>query len=204
MYKFPLQSFASQMPAPPEGEPRRRLHVGETLGSPAMFGYACGRGKPLPYLPPLWGRWHSEAVTEGGSVLLSSLFFLNLGAGDEQVIQLLLVGPQNVSFCGAPGIKMLGGSEFRLRNSPRSVEFTACRPPRLWRGRGRPEENSVAYSAVSSSILVQAMNRSSSCFWSTTSGQAIIRSEAFCTLGKAMTSRMEGAPAISMHRRSRP
>ncbi len=56
----------------------------------------------------------------------------------------------------------------------------------------------------SSSVLVQAMHRSSNCFWSTTSGQAIIRSEAFCTLGKAITSRMEVAPAISMHSRSRP
>lgn len=58
--------------------------------------------------------------------------------------------------------------------------------------------------AASSSTLVTAMARSSSCCWSTTSGQFIIRSEAFWTLGKAMTSRMEAAPVISITNRSRP
>ena len=58
------------------------------------------------------------------------------------------------------------------------------------------------HSALASAVV--AMHSSSSCFWSTTSGQDIIRSLAFCTLGKAMTSRMEDAPAISMQRRSKP
>ena len=59
-------------------------------------------------------------------------------------------------------------------------------------------------SSEASSRRVTARLRSSSCLSSTKSGQLVMGSLAFWTLGKAMTSRMDSAPAISMHRRSRP
>ena len=74
-----------------------------------------------------------------------------------------------------------------------------CRGAPLWMTRGKNQA-----SGSSCSLRVTAIDRSSNCLSSTKSGQAIIKSEAFCTLGKAMTSRMELAPAMSMHRRSRP
>ena len=55
-----------------------------------------------------------------------------------------------------------------------------------------------------SSLRVMASESSSNCLSSTKSGQLVMGSEAFCTLGKAITSRMESAPAMSMHSRSRP
>ena len=114
--------------------------------------------------------------------------------------------PQNAGVLRDPtGLKVLGGSEFRLR------KFSGFTAHRIYGASAAPSamgpvvDDLKIYSASEvSSIRVTAMDRSSSCLSSTTSGQAIIRSEAFCTLGKAMTSRMEDAPAISMHSRSRP
>ncbi len=53
-------------------------------------------------------------------------------------------------------------------------------------------------------LSTSAMDRSCSCLGSTTSGAPDMGSPAFCTLGKAMTSRMESFFSISITRRSRP
>ena len=62
------------------------------------------------------------------------------------------------------------------------------------------------FSVLAAHALFSRKQRDSSsiCFSSTTSGAFIMRSEASLTFGKAMTSRMVSAPAISIARRSRP
>ena len=114
--------------------------------------------------------------------------------------------PQN-QFCGDPrDYKMLGRSKFALRQG------FGQRPKRLYAPKGAPHlrwgpfvaDREIYSSSEVSSRRVTARLRSSSCLSSTKSGQLVMGSLAFCTLGKAMTSRMDSAPAISMHRRSRP
>ena len=100
---------------------------------------------------------------------------------------------------GQAGVGRSWGADGRRRPGERRPGRSRGRKTgaAFWRPRERRKDQA-------SSLAVVAMHSSSSCFWSTTSGQDIIRSLAFCTLGKAMTSRMEDAPAFSMHRRSRP
>ena len=128
------------------------------------------------------------------------------GDGQAQVIQLLVVrpakpvlrGPRDLQYSGKvnlPCAKVLAyGQNACTRRKARPM----CHGAPSW-----PTKNAYSSSEVSSR-RVTARDKSSSCLSSTKSGQLVMGSLAFCTLGKAMTSRMDSAPAISMHRRSRP
>ena len=62
----------------------------------------------------------------------------------------------------------------------------------------------AVYDAVGVTARASRMESSRSCFSSTVSGQPLMGSPAFCTLGNAMTSRMESFFSISITRRSKP
>ena len=78
--------------------------------------------------------------------------------------------------------------------------------PPLWKNSREQTFSAVFddYSADASSRRVTAMDSSSSCASSTKSGQLVMGSEAFWTLGKASTSRRLSQPSSCMTIRSRP
>ena len=204
----------SKWPRPPSLAP---------LGQFTLFALRQGFGqrpkrlyapKGAPHLR--WGPFVADREIYSSSEVSSRRVTARLRSSN-----CLSSAPQN-QFCGDPrDYKMLGRSKWPRPPSLAPLgQFTLFalrqgfgqRPKRLYAPKGAPHlrwgpfvaDREIYSSSEVSSRRVTARLRSSSCLSSTKSGQLVMGSLAFCTLGKAMTSRMDSAPAISMHRRSRP